>query len=187
MTDVENEIRRLTIGMDGANRFAAVMAMTQEGVSGKTVLRNGMLAAMGRTILKEEMAEYLLKTSENVAMQELANQIDWSSFYALTDTSRMIISIRAKSEKGTGLQMNNIVTWLNKSTAKNIVVEFVQNNDQFKTVSLQFSDRMLPFDLDLKDKESKMAVVGKKAVVDHAYYCGTNTGYCSAIVVLNIQ
>ena len=187
MTDVENEIRRLTIDMDGANRFAVVIAMTQEGVAGKTVLRNGMLAAIGRTILKEEMAEYLLKTSENVAMQELANQIDWSNSYALTDTNRMIISIRAKSEKGTGLQMNNIVTWLNKSTAKNIVVKFIQNNDQFKTVSLQFNDRVLPFDLDLKDKESKMAVVGTKAVVDHAYYCGTNVGYCSAIVVLNIQ
>lgn len=187
MADIENEIRRLTINMDGANRFAAVMAMTQEGVAGKTVLRNGMLAAMGRTILKEEMAEYLLKTSEDVVMQELANQIDWSNFYALIDTSRMIISIRAKSEKGTGLQMNNIVTWLNKSTAKNIVVEFVQNNDQFKTVSLQFNDRVLPFDLDLKDKELKVAVVGTKAVVDHAYYCGTNAGYCSAIVVLNVQ
>lgn len=192
MTDVENEIRRLTIGMDGANRFAAVMAMTQEGVSGKTVLRNGMLAAMGRTILKEEMAEYLLKTSENVAMQELANQIDWSSFYALTDTSRMIISIRAKSEKGTGLQMNNVVlTWMNKTTAKNITAEFIQISDNLgqNRAALRFNSRVLPYYLDFhkEDVESKMAVIGTKAVVDHAYYCGTNAGYCSAIVILDIQ
>lgn len=192
MMDVENEIRRLTIDMDGANRFAAVMAMTQEGVSGKTVLRNGMLAAMGRTILKEETAEYLLKTSEDVAMQELANQIDWSSFYALTDTSRMIISIRAKSEKGTGLQMNNVVlTWMNKTTAKNITAEFIQISDNLgqNRVALRFNSRVLPYYLDFhkEDVESKMAVVDTKAVVDHAYYCGTNAGYCSAIVILDIQ